>query len=100
MADACRRSSRPRRAASRAAQPDGPVRQADTTNRAVLDALDVAVFDHIIVLCYSDALEPQRADARTLITLLHLRDIAGPGAVRTSRSCPRCSTCGTAPWPR
>ena len=37
--------------------------------------LGVETFDHIIVLCY-DTLDPSRADARTLITLLHLRDIA------------------------
>ena len=28
-----------------------------------------------MVLCYSDSLETQRADSRTIITLLHLRDI-------------------------
>ncbi len=47
----------------------------DPSNRATLDALGVATYDHIIVLC-SDTLEPSRADARTLVTLLHLRDIA------------------------
>jgi voltage-gated potassium channel Kch len=50
--------------------------EADSTDRAVLDGLGVEGFDHIIVLCYSDTLDVQRADARTLITLLHLRDIA------------------------
>ncbi|MDQ2964846.1 MAG: potassium transporter TrkA, partial [Chloroflexota bacterium] len=50
-------------------------RHADTTSRAVLDALDVPSFDNIIVLCYSDDLEPQRADSKTLFTLLHLRDM-------------------------
>jgi hypothetical protein len=30
----------------------------------------------VIVLSYSDTLEEQQADARTLVTLLHLRDIA------------------------
>ena len=30
----------------------------------------------MILLAYSDVLEPQEADARTLITLIHLRDIA------------------------
>ena len=49
--------------------------RADTTSRAVLERLDVGSFDHIVVLCYSDALETQRADSRTIITLLHLRDI-------------------------
>lgn len=49
---------------------------ADTTSRGKLDELAVETYDHIIVLCYSDHLEPQQADARTLVTLLHLRDIA------------------------
>jgi voltage-gated potassium channel Kch len=47
----------------------------DTTDRRTLDALKPDQFQHIVVLCYSDTLDPQRADARTLITLLHLRDI-------------------------
>ncbi|MEA2448267.1 MAG: hypothetical protein QOG63_199 [Thermoleophilaceae bacterium] len=50
--------------------------QGDTTERRLLDSLDPQRFDHIIVLCYSDVLDAQRADARTLVTLLHLRDIA------------------------
>ncbi len=50
-------------------------RGGDATDRATLDSLAVETFDHIIVLCY-DSLDPSRADARTLITLLHLRDIA------------------------
>ncbi len=49
--------------------------RADTTNRSVLETLDIGSFDHIVVLCYSDSLETQRADSRTIITLLHLRDI-------------------------
>jgi voltage-gated potassium channel Kch len=51
------------------------VHAGDPSDRAVLDALSVPSFDHIIVLC-SDTLDPSRADARTLVTLLHLRDIA------------------------
>ena len=47
----------------------------DATDRGTLDRLGVETFDHIIVLCY-DSLDPSRADARTLVTLLHLRDIA------------------------
>jgi hypothetical protein len=47
----------------------------NTTERAVLDALDVSSYDHIILLC-STGLDVQEADARTLITLLHLRNIA------------------------
>lgn len=48
----------------------------DTSSRTQLQALDLVQYDHIIVLAYSDNLSPQRADAKTLITLLHLRDIA------------------------
>jgi ion channel POLLUX/CASTOR len=48
----------------------------DTTDRRLLDALNIPEFNHIILLCYSDALEAQEADAQTLITLLHLRDIS------------------------
>ena len=51
------------------------LRAGDSTDRATLDSLGVESFDHIIVLCY-DSLDRSRADARTLITLLHLRDIA------------------------
>lgn len=50
-------------------------RTADTTDRRALDALNLPAYTQIIILCYSDQLPPQAADARTLITLLHLRDI-------------------------
>jgi hypothetical protein len=52
------------------------LRSADSADRGVLDDLDIGGYDHVIVLCYSDALDVARADARTLMTLLHLRDIA------------------------
>jgi voltage-gated potassium channel Kch len=48
----------------------------DTTDRELLDSLEVTSYQHVVVLPYSDTLPAQRADARTLITLLHLRDIA------------------------
>ena len=48
----------------------------DITDRRKLESLHLDDFDHIILLCYSDDLEVQKADARTMITLLHLRDIA------------------------
>ena len=51
------------------------VTRASTTERTALEALNVATFDQIIVLCYSDQLDHQRADAKTLVTLLHLRDM-------------------------
>jgi voltage-gated potassium channel Kch len=46
----------------------------ETTNRRTLESLALTRFDHVIVLC-SDQLDPQRADSRVLVTLLHLRDI-------------------------
>ena len=50
-------------------------RRASTTDRAVLESLDLERTDHVMVLACSDQLEAQRADARTLVTLLHLREI-------------------------
>ncbi|HEY0427547.1 MAG TPA: TrkA C-terminal domain-containing protein [Pyrinomonadaceae bacterium] len=47
----------------------------DTTDRKLLDALDLTSFHHIIILCYAEQLDAQAADAKTMITLLHLRDI-------------------------
>lgn len=48
----------------------------DITDRQTLNKLAIPSYQHIIVLSYSDTLGPQEADALTLITLLHLRDIA------------------------
>jgi len=47
-----------------------------TTDRRVLDELGIETYDHVIILCYCDTLDRQRADGHTLVTLLHLRDIA------------------------
>ncbi len=46
----------------------------DTTNRELLDSQNIMEYNHVIVLAAS-GLMPQEADARTLVTLLHLRDI-------------------------
>ena len=54
-------------------------RAADTTHRNLLDELDVASFDHVVVLCESDDRPAESADAWTLVTLLHLRDIGTRG---------------------
>ncbi len=48
----------------------------DTTDRRTLDSLAIETFQHVILLSYSDTLSAQEADSRTLVTLLHLRDIA------------------------
>jgi voltage-gated potassium channel Kch len=47
----------------------------DTSDRFTLENLGVETYNHVIVLAYSDTLDIQAADARTLITLLHLRKI-------------------------
>jgi voltage-gated potassium channel Kch len=52
------------------------IQHGDITSRSILDALDIPTYDHVILLSYSDSLSVQQADARSLITLLHLRDIA------------------------
>lgn len=46
----------------------------DTTDRRFLETLGIERFNHILVVC-DDNTDPQRADARVLITLLHLRDM-------------------------
>jgi voltage-gated potassium channel Kch len=51
------------------------VLEGETTDRDLLDTLNVQDYDHVIVLAYS-TLEQQEADAKTLVTLLHLRDMA------------------------
>jgi hypothetical protein len=54
------------------------------THRETLEALDLKNFNHIIILCYSDTLDMQEADSRTLITLLHLRNISEEMGVQFS----------------
>jgi ion channel POLLUX/CASTOR len=51
------------------------VQDGDIRNRELLESLEASEYDHVIVLAYSH-LEQQEADAITLVTLLHLRDIA------------------------
>jgi hypothetical protein len=51
-------------------------RAGDITSRSLLDGLDVPSFDHVLVLSETEGQSAEIADARTMITLLHLRDIA------------------------
>jgi len=51
------------------------VQDGNTSNSLVLGNLQIETYNHVIVLAYSDALGIQESDARTLITLLHLRKI-------------------------
>jgi ion channel POLLUX/CASTOR len=47
----------------------------DLTDRGVLDALNVTSFDHILALSETTGRTQDMADARTMVTLLHLRDL-------------------------
>ncbi len=51
------------------------VEEGEPTDRDLLDKLGVQDYDHVIVLA-NDGLDHQEADAKTLVTLLHLRDMA------------------------
>ncbi|HET9865363.1 MAG TPA: hypothetical protein VFP37_18135 [Steroidobacteraceae bacterium] len=55
----------------------------DITHAATLAAVKATTFEHVILLSYSD-LPLQEADAKTLITLLHLRNLADAAGVRLS----------------
>jgi voltage-gated potassium channel Kch len=50
-------------------------RRGDSSDRATIESVEPEQYQHIIVLCYADDLPVQKADAKTLVTLLHLRDI-------------------------
>jgi voltage-gated potassium channel Kch len=50
--------------------------QGDPTSRALLDELVQHQYDHVITLGDLERFGPDEADSRTLVTLLHLRDIA------------------------
>jgi ion channel POLLUX/CASTOR len=72
-------------------QPDLEVRNqklsshvGDITDRRVLDGLGVTDYDHVIVLGNPNGLDPNAADARTLVTLLHLREISDQSGGRFS----------------
>lgn len=47
-----------------------------TTHRRTLEALNLNAINHIIILSYPETGDPQEADSKTLITLLHLRNIS------------------------
>ena len=52
------------------------IQKGDPTDRDMLEGLALSKIDHVIVLPMSDTFDIQQADARTLITLIHLRDLA------------------------
>ncbi|MBI5529501.1 MAG: potassium transporter TrkA [Deltaproteobacteria bacterium] len=52
------------------------IREGDPADRRLLDSLNIPGYHHVILLSNSDTMTPEAADAHTLFTLLHLRDIA------------------------
>ena len=48
----------------------------DTTDRESIEIMNLHEYDYIILLCYQNYLSIQEADAQTLITLLHIRNIS------------------------
>jgi len=52
------------------------VHEGNSSDRDLLRGLDPLSYDHILVLGYTEHMDPQPADTRTLVTLLHLRRIA------------------------
>ena len=60
------------------------IREGDSSSRSEIRALEPLSYDHVLVLGYNEDLEPQPADTRTLVTLLHLRQIAAGAGTRSS----------------
>jgi ion channel POLLUX/CASTOR len=57
--------------------------EGDPTDRATLDRLEIPAFDHVVLVSeFPD--DDERADGRTLVTLLHLRAIRELGSHRFS----------------
>lgn len=54
---------------------------ADPTRRAVLASLDLAGFEHVLVLADAAVEDRDQADSRTLVTLLQLRDLCAHGSL-------------------
>ena len=48
----------------------------DSAKRSLIDSCNPTSFHHIILLSYKDQMDIQEADSQTLISLLHLRQIA------------------------
>lgn len=58
-------------------------REGSPTSLETLEAIGIEDFDHVIVLA-AEGVDAQRADARTLVTLLHLRDLGDRNGARFS----------------
>ncbi len=75
----------------------------DTADRSTLEKLNIPTYQHVIVLAYTQTMKPQQADARTLITLLHLRNIevsSNTPLSIVSEMLDECWMYATASWPK
>ncbi len=52
------------------------IKDGNITDRNTLESLELGRFNHIILLSYVDTMSAEEADSKTLIALLHLRNIA------------------------
>lgn len=52
------------------------LQRGNITDKATLEKLQIEIFDHIIILSYTENIDIQESDAKTLICLLHLRNLA------------------------
>jgi len=75
VADGQRAETEAKELSSRLVNQSLKFQQGNISDRSLLDSLELQRFDHIILLCYSDSMPEQEADSKTLITLLHLRNI-------------------------
>lgn len=62
-------------------------KHADISRKQSLSGLDILDHDHVILLGDSDRLEPGPADARSLVTLLHLRELTAGGGRSSTITC-------------
>jgi len=50
--------------------------RADVASRDALESAGLESADHVIVMCEDSSFDPETADSRTLVTLIHVRDIS------------------------
>ncbi len=54
----------------------------DTTDRETIEEMKLEEYQYVILLCYQNYFPIQEADAQTLITLLHIRNISEKSGVK------------------
>jgi hypothetical protein len=59
----------------------------DTTNREFLNSVDLKIYDHIVLLGYTDELDVDEADGESLLTLIQLRDLIQSEGLEVNIAC-------------